>query len=455
MSDLFDTARAGAQDLADRITPQSPMVVRALGDRRRHRRAASATALALAGVVTAGGVAFAVSGSGSHGPTGVPPGTTSTPGWNGSSSAPRQVPSTSSSPSAGVPTSTTPSATTSSSPAAPAACAPDALTVTLTDQIGRTGHTIALLVFQNTGSTPCRLSGYPQVAGIDTKGKTTTTAAHTLTGWAGARITAVPTVDLAPGGYGSAGIEWLNETVDGGPCARVADFDVTPPTGESRIRIPVGAPSLTNGPACAGFQVHPVVSGIEPGYDLGPWLSGYELPFTSSIRWGARSKLETHPADLTAAFVGGPSGCRMFSAPYHGPDAAVQTVSWQNEGKNLDERVATETLLTFPTAADAQNAFAYVKAGAVASTCHSVAAMNPMTTTVLGTIVSSPDGVSDAQTYVQGSGPGVDGLRTHLHYYVVHKNAVVAVVQVEGSNSTTDDTSHDAAVLNAMAAHLS
>src|SRR2546429_9291989 len=109
MSDLFDTARAGAQDLADRITPQSPMVVRALGDRRRHRRAASATALALAGVVTAGGVAFAASGSGPHGPTGVPPGPTSTPGWNGSPSATRQVPATASSPPAGGPPSPPPS----------------------------------------------------------------------------------------------------------------------------------------------------------------------------------------------------------------------------------------------------------------------------------------------------------------------------------------------------------
>lgn len=276
MSDFFDTARAGAQEVADQIRPQSPMAVRALGDRRRHRRAAGATALALAGVVAAGGIAFAVSDSGERGPTVVPPGSTSSPGGNASSSAPGSAsststtPSTSTAPSAGGSTPTTPNTTTSSSSAVSAACAPDSLSVTMTDQIGRTGHTIALLVFQNKGSRTCRLSGYPKVAGIDTKGKTTATAAHTLTGWAGARITAIPTVDLAPGAYGSAGIEWLNGTRDGGPCALVADLAVTPPSGGSATRIPIGTPNLTSGPACADLQVHPVVSGVEPGYVLGP-----------------------------------------------------------------------------------------------------------------------------------------------------------------------------------------
>jgi hypothetical protein len=324
----------------------------------------------------------------------------------------------------------------------------------MTDQIGRMGHIIALLVFQNRGSTLCRLSGYPQVAGTDTQGKTTTTAAHTLTGWSESSITAIPTVDLAPGGYGSAGIEWRSGTDDGGPCALVADLEVTSPSGGSPTRIPVGTPGLTSGPACAAFQVHPVVSGIEPGYNTGPWPARYELPYASSIWWGAPSAPENNPGSDTAMFVEGASGCHMYSTPYHGPDAAtVKTVVWQNGGKNLNERLATESVLTFATAADAQKAFAYAKTGAVAATCHSVAAMNPMTTTVFGTVVSTSNGVSFAQTYVQ-DGMAVDGLRTHLHEYVVCKDDVLAILQVDGSNSTTDDTTHDAAVLNVMAANV-
>lgn len=463
MSELFETARAGTRDLADRITPPSAASVRERGDRRRRRRAAGATALVLTGVLGVGGTAFALSDSGSHSRTGIPPGVTVTPsmGLPQSSSSPSSTPSTASTPStSSVPTapatggsaSTTPSTAPSSS-TVPAACVPDALTVTMTDQIGRTGHSIGLLVFQNTGSTPCRVSGYPQAVGVDAKGRTTTTAAHTLRGWAGAQITAVPTVDLAPGGYASAGIEWLNGTRDGSPCPVVADLEITPPSGGSPTRFAERPPSGADGPACDGFEVHPVVSGVDQSYIRGPWLSGYELPFASSIWWGTPSSPESAPDKFTAMYVDGASGCHGINGSYKGPNATLQTVMWQNGGKNLDERVATESLLTFRTAADAQTAFAYAEAGAVASTCHSVEAGNAMTTTVFGTVVSTSNGFSYAETHVQDGG-AVDGLRTHLHYYVAIKQNVVAILQIEGSNSTTDDTSHDARVLNAMAARL-
>lgn len=101
-------------------------------------------------------------------------------------------------------------------------------------------------------------------------GTVTTTAAHTLSGWAGSQLTSIPSVDLAPGGYASAGIEWRNGTDDGSKCALVADFAVVPPAGGTPTQFAAGTPSLTDGPACASFQVHPVVAGVDPAYGYTP-----------------------------------------------------------------------------------------------------------------------------------------------------------------------------------------
>ncbi|WP_370383141.1 DUF4232 domain-containing protein [Catenulispora sp. GAS73] len=136
---------------------------------------------------------------------------------------------------------------------------------------------IGIFLFHNTSQTACRISGYPQVSGLNEQGKTTTVAAHTLTGWAG-NLTSVPTVDIPPGGYASAGVEWRNGTDNGSQCALVATFDVTPPSGGVPKQFPAGTPSLTDGPACANFEIHPITAGFDPSYFYPP----YNPPVTSS-----------------------------------------------------------------------------------------------------------------------------------------------------------------------------
>jgi hypothetical protein len=95
-------------------------------------------------------------------------------------------------------------------------------------------------------------------------------AAHTLSGWAGPDLSSVPVVDLAAGGYASAGVEWRNGTDDGSNCAPVVEFQVALPSGGAATVVPAGEPSLTDGPACAMFKIHPVVAGFAPDYFLDP-----------------------------------------------------------------------------------------------------------------------------------------------------------------------------------------
>jgi len=158
----------------------------------------------------------------------------------------------------------------------PAVCDPAHLAITSSPWTGRTGHSIGIFLFHNTGSTACRISGYPRVSGLNAQGVTTTKATDTLTGWAG-NLNSVPTVDIPPGGYASAGVEWRNSTDGRSSCALVATFEIAPPSGGTSTKIPAGTPSLTDGPACAGFEIHPVTAGFDASYFYAP----YSPPATS------------------------------------------------------------------------------------------------------------------------------------------------------------------------------
>jgi hypothetical protein len=58
----------------------------------------------------------------------------------------------------------------------------------------------------------------------------------------------------------------------------VATFEVAVPSGGTPTKIPAGKPSLTDGPACARFEIHPMVAGFDSGYFYPP----YSPPATSS-----------------------------------------------------------------------------------------------------------------------------------------------------------------------------
>ena len=284
MDEFTNTVRSGARQLAEQIMPAPVATVRARGEHLRHKRTVGTIALAAAGVAVIGTTAFAAFGGTNNGAgVTIPPGSTVTPGPT--LSTPSIAPSTSTSSSGASnqapiqtpteslhtsPPSSASSPSTASTPSTPAACGAADLAVTSSPWTGRTGHAIGIFLFHNTSSTTCRISGYPLVSGVDDHGTTTTTATHTLTGWAG-NLSSVPTVDLQPGGYASAGVEWKIGTVDGSMCALVSTFEVAPPSGGTRTKIPAGKQSATDGPACAEFEIHPVVAGFDSGYFYPPY----------------------------------------------------------------------------------------------------------------------------------------------------------------------------------------
>lgn len=295
MDEFSNTVRTGSREVADQVRPAPADAVRARGERLRNKRAVGSTVLVAAGVAIIGSTAFAVFGGANDrdGKT-VSPGITGTPAPSVSAPAvlPPSVSSPSVTPSSIAPsTSTSPPGTSNSAPnqastqtsstpssqSTPAPCRAADLAVTSSPWTGRTGHLIGIFLFHNTGSATCRVSGYPQVTGVNKQGVTTTTATHTLTGWAGT-LSSVPTVDIPPGGYASAGVEWRNGTDDGSQCALVATFEVTPPSGGTPTKIPAGEPSLTDGPACSKFEIHPLVAGFDASYFYPP----YNPPVTSS-----------------------------------------------------------------------------------------------------------------------------------------------------------------------------
>jgi hypothetical protein len=297
MDEFTNTVRTGARELAEQIMPAPATAVRARGEHRRNRRTVGSIVLVTTVTAAVGTTAFAAfGGTNNHAGTTIAPGTTGTsaptlpspsitPGTTGSSTPtpsphssapPSSTPSTGASNQSPTHAATGPSGT-SSSQSTPTACEASNIAITSSPWTGRTGHTIGIFLFHNTGPTACRISGYPMVSGVNEQGTTTTVAAHTLTGWAGSTLSSVPTVDIPSGGYASAGVEWLNGTSDGSLCALVATFDVAMPSGGTPVRIPAGKPNSTDGPACTKFEIHPITAGFDPSYFYPP----YSPPATS------------------------------------------------------------------------------------------------------------------------------------------------------------------------------
>ncbi|GGI37452.1 hypothetical protein GCM10010988_14040 [Cnuibacter physcomitrellae] len=80
----------------------------------------------------------------------------------GGSAAPTPAPTTATPTPSATPT-PTPTPTPTSTPTAGGACTPEQLAVRASDPQGTAGSTVLQLVFSNTSSTTCTMSGYPQV----------------------------------------------------------------------------------------------------------------------------------------------------------------------------------------------------------------------------------------------------------------------------------------------------
>lgn len=121
------------------------------------------------------------------------------------------------------------------------------------------GHVAVNLLFTNTSTEACALSGYPGVAGVDSAGRQVTVAQHTPDGYLGGlsngNVTP-PLVTLAHGQTASAKVEGTD--VPPGTqtsCPSITRLLVTAPNTSRPITVNVAPPD------CSGLEVHPVVSG--------------------------------------------------------------------------------------------------------------------------------------------------------------------------------------------------
>jgi hypothetical protein len=118
------------------------------------------------------------------------------------------------------------------------------------------GHLGAALLFANTGSRTCTLTGYPGVA-LSTASGGQRQVRRTPNGYLGGlspQATAAPVVRLAPRQTASALLEGDASTSAGGPCPDYVALLVTPPNQTVTRRL---AKTMS---ICAA-QIHPVVPG--------------------------------------------------------------------------------------------------------------------------------------------------------------------------------------------------
>ena len=144
------------------------------------------------------------------------------------------------------------------------ACATGKVSVKFGAEDASSTHKSLVLLFTNTGSSTCTLTGYPGATVTDSgmdNFEPLVNATRTLRGFEGG-AGAVTTVSLAPGGTVSALLEWLDfppngETPVAANCPGMAGgyLEITPPntTVSSRFDPP--------GDMCQQIQIHPVVTG--------------------------------------------------------------------------------------------------------------------------------------------------------------------------------------------------
>ncbi|MCL2394528.1 MAG: DUF4232 domain-containing protein [Acidimicrobiaceae bacterium] len=121
------------------------------------------------------------------------------------------------------------------------------------------GHAGLTLLFRNTGSTACRFLGYPDVAGLDLRGRQVVQAKRTARGYLGGLpfgTRTPPVVVLAPGQTASAMVESTDVSRGAATgCAAYPALLVTPPNTSTATRVPQPLPS------CSPLYIHPIVVG--------------------------------------------------------------------------------------------------------------------------------------------------------------------------------------------------
>jgi hypothetical protein len=145
------------------------------------------------------------------------------------------------------------------------ACATGKVSVKLGSEDAGASHRGMVLLFTNTGSSTCTLTGYPG-ATITNSGMADFSpyinAQRTLAGYEGG-ASAVTTVSLSPGGSVSALLEWDADTNPSGQTPNAANcagmdggyLEITPPNTTVYTRFDPPADM------CTDLVIHPVVTG--------------------------------------------------------------------------------------------------------------------------------------------------------------------------------------------------
>jgi hypothetical protein len=115
-----------------------------------------------------------------------------------------------------------------------------------------------VLLFRNSGSTTCTLTGYPGAALVGASGRhKLLNIARTPQGYLGGlspQDKSDPVVRLAPGESGSALLEGEDASSSGGACPRYEALLVTPPNQTVTVR-------LNQAFQICDPEIHPVVTG--------------------------------------------------------------------------------------------------------------------------------------------------------------------------------------------------
>jgi hypothetical protein len=121
-----------------------------------------------------------------------------------------------------------------------------------------TGHYSQILLFKNTSTGPCEISGYPGVAGLNSSGQQAIQAVRTLNGFLGGvpNGASPPAVILTPGQSASAIVEGTSTPIGTETsCPTYTSVLVTPPNSRQSVTLAIGLSG------CSAIQVHPVVPG--------------------------------------------------------------------------------------------------------------------------------------------------------------------------------------------------
>ena len=120
------------------------------------------------------------------------------------------------------------------------------------------GHQGVAIVWQNSSSTPCLMTGWAGADGLDANGASATHATRTDRGYLGGLAPGgkAAAIVLRPGDSASSLVEGTSVPEGGGgACPTYTGLLVTPPEDTTSVKLDATLPG------CSGLQIHPVVAG--------------------------------------------------------------------------------------------------------------------------------------------------------------------------------------------------